>query len=283
MTLNPDWGTRWCMVVGLIGVGSSRDSEPRGFTKVGNSVVLTEWFAAAVSSGAGCGGDLGVGELSLSVVGGVFSVKERTSGEAVIERVGVLRPVITTLAVDSETMVGVCLGRAKPCARFDNLSLMFVGERMSFLELVGVADRTGGAGLAGTAGELHNGELAKDLMSIRGFEGKLRPEEFDRALPGRRGWTRVASGASSSEELSEESEVSLPLVSLLAAQSKVIRITLGRARVALTCILDRHVLNRRPGRGPALDGCGPGGRVDRDGHRRFFLRSWSIGCRPPLP
>jgi hypothetical protein len=72
--------------------------------------------------------------------------------------------------------------------RFDSLSLIFVGERKSLLELVGVTDRiTGGWVTEDTAGELLNGELAKDLISMRGFGGKLRPEEFDKALPGLRG------------------------------------------------------------------------------------------------
>ena len=64
---------------------------------------------------------------------------------------------------------------------------MFVGERASFLELVGVADRTAGDGLRGTGGEVLNGELVRDLMSMRGLGGKLRPEAFDMALPGLRG------------------------------------------------------------------------------------------------
>ena len=62
-----------------------------------------------------------------------------------------------------------------------------MGERISFLELVGVSDRTGGGGLTeDTWGVLLSGELLKDLMSIRGL-GKLRPEAFDIALPGLRG------------------------------------------------------------------------------------------------
>jgi hypothetical protein len=86
---------------------------------------------------------------------------------------------------------------------------MFVGERISFLKLAGVVDRTAGDEFTGvTTGEPLKGELLRDLMSMRGFGGKLRPEAFDVALPGLRGWTREASGASSSEELSEESEVS---------------------------------------------------------------------------
>jgi hypothetical protein len=65
---------------------------------------------------------------------------------------------------------------------------MFVGERISFLKLVGVIDRTAGDGLTGeTAGELLNGELVRDLISMRGLAGKLRPEAFDMALPGLRG------------------------------------------------------------------------------------------------
>ena len=72
--------------------------------------------------------------------------------------------------------------------RFESLSLIFVGERAPFLEPVGVADRIGGDELTdGTTGVLLNGELLKDLMSMRGFEGKLRPEAFDVALPGLRG------------------------------------------------------------------------------------------------
>lgn len=64
---------------------------------------------------------------------------------------------------------------------------MFVGERMSFFKLVGVVDRTGGEELTeGTAAVLLNGELLKDLISMRGL-GKLRPEAFEVALPGLRG------------------------------------------------------------------------------------------------
>jgi hypothetical protein len=65
---------------------------------------------------------------------------------------------------------------------------MFVGESASFLELVGVADRIGGDELTGgTTGVLLNGELLRDLMSMRGLGGKLRFEAFDVALPGLRG------------------------------------------------------------------------------------------------
>lgn len=63
---------------------------------------------------------------------------------------------------------------------------MFVGERESFLKLVGLANPTGGGGLE-TTGEPLNGELLRDLMSMRGLAGKLRPEAFDVALPGLRG------------------------------------------------------------------------------------------------
>jgi hypothetical protein len=118
---------------------------------------------------------------------------------------------------------------------------MFVGERISFLKLAGVVDRTAGDEFTGvTTGEPLKGELLRDLMSMRGFGGKLRPEAFDVALPGLRGWTREASGASSSEELSEESEVS----SLLAAEQIVMRITYGKVRNERTWVLGR------------LDGCG---------------------------
>lgn len=56
---------------------------------------------------------------------------------------------------------------------------------MSFLEPVGGDDRTAGDELTeGIVGVLLKGELLRDLMSIRGLGGKLRPEEFDMALPG---------------------------------------------------------------------------------------------------
>lgn len=64
---------------------------------------------------------------------------------------------------------------------------MFVGERASFFKLVGVTDLTPGGGLTEIAGELLNGELLRDLMSMRGLGGKLRPEAFDVELPGLRG------------------------------------------------------------------------------------------------
>jgi len=60
-------------------------------------------------------------------------------------------------------------------------------ERISFLRFMGLAGRTTGDGFAETAGELLNGELLRDLMSMRGLGGKLRPERFDAALPGLRG------------------------------------------------------------------------------------------------
>ena len=72
--------------------------------------------------------------------------------------------------------------------RLDSLSLIFVGKRISFLKFVGVANRTVGDGLREEiAGELFSGELLRDLISMRGFWGKLRPEAFDIALPGLRG------------------------------------------------------------------------------------------------
>lgn len=64
---------------------------------------------------------------------------------------------------------------------------MLVGERTSILKLMGVADWTMGDGLTETGDELLRGELLKDLMSMRGFGGKLLPEAFDRELPGLRG------------------------------------------------------------------------------------------------
>ena len=65
---------------------------------------------------------------------------------------------------------------------------MFVGERMSIPELVGVVDRIGGDKLTDDiTGVLLNGELLRDLMSMRGLGGKLRPEAFEVALPGLRG------------------------------------------------------------------------------------------------
>lgn len=63
---------------------------------------------------------------------------------------------------------------------------MFVGERKSFLKLVGLANPIWDGGLE-TTGEPLNGELLRDLMSMRGLAGKLRPEAFDMALPGLRG------------------------------------------------------------------------------------------------
>lgn len=183
--------------MGLIGVGSSRDSEARGVFNVGNSVVLTDGLVAGVSE-VGWAGSLGVGGSPLSTTrgAGVFlSAGRTTSGEAVTERLGAVRPMITgetfspsVLTAGSETIVDAGFGRASPWARFDSLSLMFVGERISFLELVGVADRVGGDGLTDeTTGVLLNGELLKDLMSMRGLGGKLRPEAFEVALPGLRG------------------------------------------------------------------------------------------------
>lgn len=64
---------------------------------------------------------------------------------------------------------------------------MLVGERAPLLKLAVVAERTIGDGLAETGGELLNGELLRDLMSMRGLGGKLRPEPLDMALPGLRG------------------------------------------------------------------------------------------------
>ena len=118
MTLNPDWGTRWCIGVGLIGVGSSRDSDAREFLIDGNSVVLTDGDAAAEPEGVGCVGDLGGGGLPSSITGGLFSTEGTTM---VGGRLGVVRPVITgetvSLAVvtmSSEATVDAGLGRANP-------------------------------------------------------------------------------------------------------------------------------------------------------------------------
>ena len=122
MTLNPDWGTRWCIGVGLIGVGSSRDSEARGVFVVGNSVVLTDGLVA-MTSGVGLAGSLGAGGLSLSITreGGLLSTGGSNSGGAVVERPGKVRGVITgetfslsVLRVGSEMTVEGGLGRANP-------------------------------------------------------------------------------------------------------------------------------------------------------------------------
>ena len=65
---------------------------------------------------------------------------------------------------------------------------MFVGERISFFELVGVSGRTGGDEPTDeSTGVVLSGELLNDLISMRGFWGKLRPEAFEVALPGLRG------------------------------------------------------------------------------------------------
>lgn len=75
MTLNPDWGARWWIGVGLIGVGSSRDSEVRGVLNVGNSVRLADGLSVAGSRVA-LVASLGEGELSLSTTsdaGRIFS------------------------------------------------------------------------------------------------------------------------------------------------------------------------------------------------------------------
>lgn len=176
--------------MGLIGVGSSRDSEARGFLIGGNSVVLMDGVVAAESERVGYVGDLGAGGLSTSNAVRFSSTGGTAMVGSVIERLGAVRPVITgetlsfvTLTVGSEMTVGVGLGRAKPWVRFDSLSLMLVGERVSFLKLAAAAtDRTTGDGLAETVGELF-----RDLISIRGFGGKLRPEPLDIALPGLRG------------------------------------------------------------------------------------------------
>lgn len=92
----------------------------RGFLIGGNSAVLADGVVAAESEGVGYVGDLGTGELSLSVAGGCFSAEVMTIGRAVIERLAVC-PVIAgaTLSlidftVGSETTVEVCLGRVKP-------------------------------------------------------------------------------------------------------------------------------------------------------------------------
>ena len=133
---------------------------------------------------------------------------------------------------------------------------------MSFLKLLGVTDRIGGDGLTDdTTGVLLNGELLKDLMSMRGLGGKLRPEAFEVALPGLRGWTRVARGASSSEELSEESEVSLSLTGLLEAAQRYNKNRVPNIGNGRTYVLDRGrgIWHRSSGRRPTLDG----GRTSR--------------------
>lgn len=98
--------------MGFIGVGSSRDSEARGFLIGGNSVVLTDGVVAAESEGIG---DMGAGDLSLSIARGFSSTWGTTMIGAVIERLGVVRPVITGVSTaGSETTVDVGLGRARP-------------------------------------------------------------------------------------------------------------------------------------------------------------------------
>lgn len=109
--------------MGLIGVGSSRDSEARGLVYDGNSVELTEGLVATLS-GIEAMEDLGGGELSLSIatdVRGFFSTEGSTSGGAVTERLGGDCPKTTedtlspsVLTTDSETTEDICLGRAKP-------------------------------------------------------------------------------------------------------------------------------------------------------------------------
>lgn len=109
--------------MGLIGVGSSRDSDARGLLYVGNSVVLTEGLVATLS-GIEAMEDRGGGELSLSMATdarGFFSTEGSTSGGAVTERLGGGCPQTTgdtlspsVLTADSETTEDVGLGRAKP-------------------------------------------------------------------------------------------------------------------------------------------------------------------------
>lgn len=102
-------------------MGSSRDRDARGFLIDGNSVVLIDGVVAAESEGTVYAGDLGAGELSLSATGDFSSTGGTVMAAVVIERLGVVRPVIAgetllfvALAVGSETMAGVCLGRVKP-------------------------------------------------------------------------------------------------------------------------------------------------------------------------
>lgn len=109
--------------MGLIGVGSSRDSDVRGVFNVGNSIASAGGLEEGVS-GVGLVGSLGTGELSLwkaREVGDLFSAKGSGSGGAVTERLGAARPVITgetfplsALTMGSETTVGVGLGRVNP-------------------------------------------------------------------------------------------------------------------------------------------------------------------------
>ena len=127
MTLNPDCGIRWCIGVGLIGVGSSRESDVRGLVKMGNSVVLTDGLAAIVS-GVGVLTVWGAREISssrlrlaLSRDAGLSSTWGSTSAGAVVERLGGVRPVIaggifslSVLTVDSGTTEDAGLGRVKP-------------------------------------------------------------------------------------------------------------------------------------------------------------------------
>jgi hypothetical protein len=107
--------------VGLMGTGSSRDSEVRGALTGGNSVALTDGVVGAESGGNVYVGDLGVGGVSLSVVGSFISTGGTIIGGAVIERSGAVRPGMTgeTLSPaawtgESGTPVDAGLGRAKP-------------------------------------------------------------------------------------------------------------------------------------------------------------------------
>ena len=86
--------------------------------------MLIDGLVAVESEGAGYVGELGVGELSLSImadVGGFFSTGGTTIGGAVTERLEAVHSVIVgdtlslvALAVDSKTTVDVGLGRVKP-------------------------------------------------------------------------------------------------------------------------------------------------------------------------
>ena len=113
--------------------------------------------------------------MSISTgAGGFFSTGGTAIGRAVIKWQEAVHPVTIgeasspgALTVDSRTIAEVGLCHIMPWVRFNSLLLISVGERMSFLELVGVVDWTAGGGSTETRDELFHGELVRDLMSMK--------------------------------------------------------------------------------------------------------------------
>jgi hypothetical protein len=226
VTANLGTGVRWWMGVGTI--GSSKHNEMRFCLTIGgkdstssggialavpatvlivpvdgNAVELSEGLVAMLPKTLS--GDSVTRRSALISLGG--DVGSRLASGEVEDRAGVARlPALSSLDFGrvvvslSDTTPGALRTdglELAPCAILANLSLTFVGGRASFLGGAGGIE-CGDRGLTGEATDdegIWEG-IVSELISIRGLRGSVL---FDIALPGLRGWTSDANGASSSD------------------------------------------------------------------------------------